>query len=507
MIRTYSFAVVFGALLLIAGCGGNTSSVDSNGIIPQSNQPNQVNNGPSKGDLGVFVTDGISDKYDHVWVSIKKIDLKLAAGGTRTIFEDPQGVGVDLASLHDESGPRYRYINDLTLPAGTYTGATITLDKSAILFPTNNATGQSTAFAKQADGAKDATIEVKFDPPKLLGTGHDDLVFDFDLSKWSEEGGKLSAVVVPSLGAGLESSDRNSAVIERGTVEDLKGDVPAWSFTLKDGKLDGVDVVTSATTALIGLDTSAPAELKKGTAVEITGIFDTNTRKFNASSVRVVDPKAAPSAQVSGVVSSIDAKTGTWLVTPNQTRSMLPQAVSVPVSLSDHTQFFGASGLSLSKDDFFKGLSASKSVNVLVEGTYDSSKNTMLVGDARLLDADTQPAVKVTGLVGDPKTDDQTFGLTVSGYEGLLSKVGAGARVAITPTTTFVDESGKSIASDAFFASLATPKDAAVEGVLDTSTGNVLATTVKLSVAPVSATKADKKKIAAAAKIVPKKPN
>src|SRR5579885_328839 len=119
MIRSSSFAAILGVCALVAfGCGGN-STVDSNGMSPQRSQA--VNNklGPSQGDLGVFVTDNVSDKYDHVWVSIKKIELKLASGGTRTIFDDERGVGVDIASLHDDSGPKFRFINDLTMPAGT----------------------------------------------------------------------------------------------------------------------------------------------------------------------------------------------------------------------------------------------------------------------------------------------------------------------------------------------------------------------------------------------------
>ena len=494
-----ALALVFAAV----GCGGDGSSINSGAITNQSTTPNNVSNGPNSGDVSLYITDGLSDKYDHVWVAIKKVDLKLAAGGTRTIFEDNQGVGIDLASLRDDSGPKYRFINQLTMPAGTYVGAQITLAQNAVLFPLKATSGKEIGFANQPDGAHDSVLSVGFDPPKLLGTGHDDLVLDFDLSKWTDDKGKLTAVVTPSLGAGLEDADRNAAVVAQGTVEDVKGDVPGQTFSLKKEKSADLQVATSATTALVTESAATPLVLTKGQTVEVTGSFDANTRRFDASSIRLEDPKAPAVAQIAGTIEKVDPKTGAWSITPSQTRGLLPTSLTIAVTPAAAAKFFGASGLQMSQDDFVKGLSASKSVHVLLEGTYDSAKNQFLAMEGRLQDAASQPEVKVAGVVGDAKSDSQTFGLTVSGFQGLMTKPGAAATIAVTPSTTFVDENGKSLSSTDFFAALSAPKAADVDGVLDTSTGNVLATSVKLSAAPVAAVK--DKKAAKSAKVAPKK--
>jgi hypothetical protein len=504
MIKGRSICLALGFAFIAIGCGGDGSSINSNAINNPNAGSNTVNNGPSSGDLGLFVTDNISDKYDHVWVSIKKVELKLAAGGLRTIFEDPSGVGIDLASLHDESGPKYKFVNQLTLPAGTYVGAQITLATQASLFPLKATTSKSFVFDKQAEGAKDAVLAVQFDPPKMLGTGHDDLVLDFDLSKWSDANGKLTAVVTPSLGAGLEDADRNAPVVQEGTVDDLKGDVPAQTFSLKTEKSAAIAVQTSTRTALVSESGATPVVLTKGQRVEIAGSFDTNTRRFGATSIRLKDAKAPESAQVYGVVSSIDPKAGTWELKPTETRGLLPSAVNVPVSAAAGAKYFSASGLELSSDNFIKALSDSKEVHLLVEGSFDAAKGKFTTTEARLQDAEAQPQVEVAGVVADPQSAGQTFGLTVTGFQGLMTRPGAGATVSLSPTTTFVGDDGKALTSEQFFQALSTPKAADVDGLLDTSSGNVVATSIKLSAAPVVPVKGARKAAKVAA-VTPKK--
>jgi hypothetical protein len=191
-------------------------------------------------------------------------------------------------------------------------------------------------------------------------------------------------------------------------------------------------------------------------------------------------------------------------VTPSLTRGLLPDGLVVPISLGASVSFFGASGLELTKDDFFTALSASDKVHVLAEGTYDASHSQFAATEVRLQDADSQPHVKVAGVVSDPQSAAQTFGLTVSAYQGLMTKPGAATVVAINASTTFVDEAGKGLSADQFFGALASPMAADVDGVLDTSTGNVVATTVKLSAAPVTPVKGKNSK-SKSATVAPKK--
>jgi hypothetical protein len=495
MVRNRALLFALGTAVMSSGCGGGDgNSFNSNSVL---NNPNgaasNAPKAPNSGDLGVFLTDNSKGKFDHVWIAVKKIDLKLAAGGMRTVFEDSRGVGVDLSALRDESGPKYRFINALTLPVGTYVGAQVTLAKNAILFPAKSTSGNPVPFADQKEGTADATLNVEFDPPKVLGTGHDDLVLEFGISQ-DKEGDSIAAKITPSLGAGLEDGDRNAPFVAAGKIENLKGDVPSQMFALRNAKSGEIPIATSATTALA--TDAGPFVLAKGQTVEVSGSFDTNTRRFEARSIRLRDPKSAVPSQIAGEVSSIDAKAGSWSMTPKMTRGLLPDSLAISIALAPDAKFFGGSGLAVSKDEFLKSLSAGKLVNVLVDGSYDSEKSRFICTEARLQNFDSQPVIRVSGLVTNPQSEGQTFGLTVSSFEGMMTKPGAAAAVAITATTSLLDETGKGLNAEQFFVALATPKTASIEGVLDSSTGRVLATSVKLSAAP-GAAKGEKKKAAA----------
>lgn len=471
---------------LTAGCGGGGSSFDSGPIAP-NNGSNKVSQGPDNGTLALFLTDGLNENYDHVWVSIKKVELKLAAGGLRTVFEDERGLGVDLKSLRDESGPRYRFLNALNLDAGTYVAAQITVDKNAVLFPAKSVRGQQTEFA-------DPTLTVAYDPPKLLGTGHEDLVLDFDLSQWKVENGKLTAIVKPGPATGVESSERSFATVHRGTIDKISGDLPDRSFTLKSGKAEGIPVRTSTTTALVA---AQPNGLAHGQTVQVIGVYDANTRRVDATSLEIEDLKALPVHLAEGSVADLDPKEGTWKFSPSQTAGFLPGMSTVGVGVSDQTKFFGSSGLALTKELFFKALSENADASVLVEGAYAADKNAFAASEARIADPADQPEVRVSGVIANPQKEDQTFAVTVSRFEGLMTAAGATASVAIVPTTKFVDADGKQLTQEQFFGSLAAPQQADVQGVLDSSTRRVLATTIKVSPAPASAKQAPKPKATA----------
>ncbi len=503
MVRNRFALLALGLTLLAVGCGGDGSSINNGAIANQTGTQKNTPDQPSSGDVGIFVTNSGASKYDHAWVLVKKIELKLAAGGTRVIFDDDRGVGFDVISLRDKSGSKYRFINELTLPAGTYMSAQITVGKNAILFPAKATSGKATPFA--GDGDKDKTFTVAFDPPKMIGTGHDDLVFDFDTSKWKVDNDKIGVTVSSSLGAGLEDADRNSTTVQSGIVDQVKGEVPEQNFRLTNAKSADVSVFTTKTTAVLSSDTTKPFVLTKGQKLEVSGTFDTNTRRFDATSIYLRDPKATASPQVLGVVSTFDPKKDSLEMTPELTRGLLPDGLSVSVSLGSTARFFGSSGLEISKDDFFAALS-DNSVHVLAEGSYDAAKNQFTANEVRLQDPSLQPAVKVGGFVNGLQADAQTFNVVVNDYQGLMTKPGVSTTVKVDANTKFVDGSGKELKPEDFFAQLATPKVAAVDGVLDFANGTVNATSVKLSDAPAAIVKAAEKAAKTAAKkTAPKK--
>ena len=135
MVRTRLALLTSAMLVGLAGCGGDGSSFNNNALTNQNSVNNPVNNGPSSGDLALYFTGEVSDTSEHVWISLKKVELKLASGGFRTIFDDSRGLGMDIASLHSDNGPSYRFVSGLNLSAGTYVGAKLTLANDSSVFP------------------------------------------------------------------------------------------------------------------------------------------------------------------------------------------------------------------------------------------------------------------------------------------------------------------------------------------------------------------------------------
>jgi hypothetical protein len=150
------------------------------------------------------------------------------------------------------------------------------------------------------------------------------------------------------------------------------------------------------------------------------------------------------------------------------------------MTVTEGAKLYGASGLALGREEFLKGLSGDEQVSVLADGAYDSSKNIFTASTVRLQGENSTPGVKVEGLISDAKSTDQTFGLTLTGYEGLYSKPGAVATIAITPTTVFFDTDGKELPGEGFFAAIGAPRSATVSGTYDAATNRVLAASVKL---------------------------
>src|SRR5689334_5975787 len=123
------FGALFAALGL-AGCGGSGTNAD----------------GTSWGNLNLFIADEPSTSFDHVWVTLKKIELT-GAGGSQTVFDDPQGTIVDLATLRDGTGSKFAFLSNPSVQAGSYSSVRATLDKNLVVFPSGAASGQNRVFA------------------------------------------------------------------------------------------------------------------------------------------------------------------------------------------------------------------------------------------------------------------------------------------------------------------------------------------------------------------------
>ena len=118
LLRLTLTLAVSGMLLLLLACGGGNSS--------QSNNNNNNNNSPQNGHLSVVISDDPSEDWATIGVKVASISLTPQGGGSPVVvFTAPSPAPVlNLVQL-DQLGD---LLANAQVPAGTYTGATLTLN-------------------------------------------------------------------------------------------------------------------------------------------------------------------------------------------------------------------------------------------------------------------------------------------------------------------------------------------------------------------------------------------
>lgn len=116
--------IAFAAAAILIGCGGGGSSVGgTNGATNGgSNGGTNGGNGGGSGALSVFLTDSYESEHDHVWVTVRKIDI-VGASGRTTVYRDDVGKQLDLKSLRDASGARFAFVSSGLVASQTYSEA------------------------------------------------------------------------------------------------------------------------------------------------------------------------------------------------------------------------------------------------------------------------------------------------------------------------------------------------------------------------------------------------
>src|SRR4051794_21364255 len=92
-----AFLLVPLALLFLAGCGGGSGGSGGGAA------------------LDVYVTDGFSDAYKQVLVTLYKIELSTDGTNYQAVFADEAGRTLDLSSLASTA----ELLASVTVPAGT----------------------------------------------------------------------------------------------------------------------------------------------------------------------------------------------------------------------------------------------------------------------------------------------------------------------------------------------------------------------------------------------------
>jgi hypothetical protein len=373
------------------------------------------------------------DGNDHVWVTVKSVDL-VGAGGNTNVYSNATGVTVDLKTLRDSTGARFQFLNEDHVPAGTYTGAKVVLDKNLVVFPHLAATGTPMTFDPQYDdGSGNSAISFNFDHAHTVGEGaSDEVVVDFDLAHWDETGNVVTVSLKEGGKDGLGDTDRHENIHYPGTVADLAGTGPNFTFHLNHHSQQGFPVSTNADTNIFESDGLTP-DLANGKDVIVEGCWDQVSGTLVAKSVRVLTAadEQGEEAKAEGPVTEFSNVNGFIRVDTHEAEGFVPLANSVRIEWTDTTKFV-AGDHEVTKDEFFALLAAG--VEVEAEGSYNPGTFVLTATHVHLhLDGGGDGGT--TGGDSGGSTGGDTTGTTTGGGDSTTGETTGGTTGDTTGTT------------------------------------------------------------------------
>lgn len=444
---------LLGLILAIAGCGGGGAS-------------STVNSGGG----AMFATDSL-DNNAHVWITIDQI-VMTSASGNITVFDDPNGIAIDLKTLRDSSGERYSFLANV--PQGAYTGLQVTVDKNVTIFPNGSSTGVTREFAP--NNGTTATMSLTFSPPQNIGP-NSNFALDFDLGDWDDNGATITGTpfLKSGTGSGLNDPNRHEKDEFNGSVANLGGTAPAQTFVLVRGRT-GVAVTVNANTIVYGSDPNVSAALANGQRVTVDGSYSVADNAILADWIEIHsgNDNGHP-RDVEGSVSTINSVQGTFIVTLHDAHGFHPDNTQVTVQTNGSTVFRARHGMALSQADFFAAVQNGSEVHV--EGTFDASTSSLTATRVRLEDHDGVDLQLINGAASNISVTGQTFDVTVQGWEGLNISRHAVVHVLVNASTTFGIHQTSMTAAE-FFAALTAGKVVTVTGTYDESTQTMTASNI-----------------------------
>ena len=146
-------------LLWLTGCGGGSGGGST-----------EVQH------VGVFVTDGFSNAYSSVLITLYKIEVSSDGINYTTVYSNTGGTTIDVAHLSSV----LQLIGAVTLPAGTYTQTRITLSDTIAVVPTGSATSSTLSISSSVATVNGGLAVITINTPQTI-TDNSNIVADFDL--------------------------------------------------------------------------------------------------------------------------------------------------------------------------------------------------------------------------------------------------------------------------------------------------------------------------------------
>lgn len=447
--RKITLWILFVLALIAAGCGGGGG-------------------GSASGAASIFLTDDLSTNYSAVWVKIFRVELVRQGGDRVTVYEDSVGKVINLRALNDGS-PRYAFLGKDGVPEGTYTGVRFTLSKDCSLLPNGSDNTLPRVFDDpyiNPSNANQAILTINFSSPKTVTGDSNDFICDFVLSDWTEDGTKVrNCKVEDGPRGGIDNRDRHEHDDWEGTIAELSGVAPDFTFVLRLRSGNSITVTTDSLTAIFNGNGAPNPQLANGKRAQVRGIFTPSTRTVAATSVKIRtgENNGEDPHEAKGLAKEVSAEAGTFDIVFGRAEGFTPVASFVHVTTTETTRFFSHGGVLLTREQFF-GILTGGGKRVEAEGTWNADTNTLAAVKAKIEDEDDHHEAEARGAPSNIDADAGTFSLTLQEWEGFSASPGAVIGVETNGETDYRNGDGQKVEKAAFFQLMATATSVKVEG-------------------------------------------
>ena len=254
------------------GAGGTTGG--STGTTGGSTTGSTATTGSTG---GTTTTGGDFGDASSVIVKIYEIDL-LSTSGNVVVFEDPDGVDVDLKGLRDLSGARFQFLSNATIPYGTYTGFQVTFSEN-FTSVVNTVKFNKRFTDAVLDGHGHAIVTYNFNQPFVVDAGTTYFAIDFDLAHWVDNNGIVTPHLVQGSTDGVTDPNRQQTVNMNGFTLNV---VSGQSFDVRHGH-QRTHFLMNVLTQVTGKKSS----VANNQHVRVTAVFDPSNKTLRATVVNI----------------------------------------------------------------------------------------------------------------------------------------------------------------------------------------------------------------------------
>ncbi len=428
-----------GALLL--GCGGGGGGAAGGGAK-----------------VGFYVTDDIRTGTDAVWGTVFKVELLASDSSVTTIFDDTTGKEFNFRALNNGANNLYMFLAKNSVPTGkTFNQVAVTMSNQLRVLETGDNSSSLYTLLGTAAGAGKVRIAYNLPTPRTFTTG-DAMAIDFDLGNFVISGANVTPSLRDNNRQGIEDDSRHNSDDVKGTVSELAGSSPNFTFVLT-GPYGQINVQTTSGTVFFNSDSSASPTISNGRRVKVEGILDGTTGVFQAYKVKVkVGNGLEDPHEAKGQDSNLNAEAGTMQLEVFESEGFVPADRNILVATTGSTIYRANNGSLLTKAEFFAQLANSASLTVEAEGTYSASNNTLSATKLKLEDEDDdhdEPNDSdVRGQATNLNAVAGTLTVTNAVCEGFICPSPT-LNVTTSGSTEFKDANNENVSQAAWFAELA----------------------------------------------------